>query len=81
MNLEQLAELVTTFVRDRNIPAEVVGVMPGEGEGCYTEVILAVHDGANDRRVALGVSRAADPDELRTRISDQLKANLGRVVS
>ena len=77
MNLEQLAELVTTVVRDRKIAAEVVGVMPGEGDGCYTEVILDVRDGSSTRRLALGVHRDAAADELRTRISEGLAANLG----
>src|SRR5262245_43046372 len=72
INLEQLANLVTTVIRDGNLSAEVVGVMPGEGDGCYTEVILDVRDGSIARRVSLGVQRDAGDEEVRTRISEGL---------
>jgi len=81
MTLEQLADLVTTVIRDRNIPAEVVGVTPSEGDGCYTEVILKVRDGSSARRVALGLQRDAATDDLRTRISEGLMANLGHPIT
>lgn len=54
---------------------------PSEGDGCYTEVILKVRDGSSARRVALGLQRDAATDDLRTRISEGLMANLGHPIT
>jgi len=81
INLDQLRQLVASVVRERNVAAEVVGVMPGTGDGCYTEVILEVFDGPPARRVTLGVQRDVAPDDLRNRISEALTANLSRSIS
>jgi len=72
IKLEQLGELVTTIANERDISATLVAVLPGQGEGCYTEVILDVLDGPTSRRVSIGVQRDADARELRTRIADEL---------
>ena len=72
IKLEQLGELVTTIANERDISATLVAVLPGQGEGCYTEVILDVLDGPTSRRVSIGLQRDADAPGLRTRIADQL---------
>ena len=72
IKLEQLGELVTTVANERDISATVVAVLPGQGDGCYTEVILDVLEGATIRRVSVGVQRDAETRELRTRIADEL---------
>ena len=72
IKLEQLGELVTRIASERDISATVVAVLPGQGDGCYTEVILDVLDGPTSRRVSIGVQRDADARGLRTRIADEL---------
>ena len=78
IKLEQLGELVTTIASERDIGTTVVAVLPGQGEGCYTEVILDVLDGPTSRRVSIGVQRDADARDLRTRIADELDALMVR---
>ena len=72
IKLEQLGELVTRIASERDISATVVAVLPGQGEGCYTEVILDELDGPTSRRVSIGLQRDADARGLRTRIADEL---------
>jgi hypothetical protein len=75
LNLDQLAELVARAVQQRGLDAEVVGVTPAEGDGCYAEVILDVADGAASRRLSVGVQRDAAPDEVCRRIIETIDAN------
>ena len=73
IKLEQLGELVTTIANERGISATVIAVLPGQGDGCYTEVRLDVFEGSAGRRVSIGVQRDAGARELRTRIADELE--------
>jgi hypothetical protein len=78
IRLEQLGELVTTIANERGISAIVIGVLPGQGDGCYTEVMLDVLEGSTGRRVSIGVQRDADVRELRTRIAEELDSLMAR---
>jgi hypothetical protein len=78
IRLEQLGELVTTIANERGISATVIAVLPGQGDGCYTEVMLDVLEGPAGRRVSIGVQRDADVRELRTRIADELDSLMVR---
>jgi len=72
IKLEQLGELVTRIANERGIKATVIAVLPGQSDGCYTEVMLDVLEGSATRLVSIGVQRDADARELRTRIADEL---------
>ena len=52
--------------------------MPGEGDGCYTEVILDLRDGSTARRVLRGAQRDAIDEQVRERISAERLANAER---
>jgi len=78
IRLEQLRELVTTIANERGISATVIAVLPGQGDGCYTEVMLDVLEGSAGRRVSIGVQRDAEVRELRRRIADELDSLMVR---
>ena len=68
IKLEQLGELVTTIANERGISATVVAVLPGRGEGCYTEAMLDVLEGSVAGRVSIGLQHARNtpPSKPRT---------------
>ena len=75
MDLQDLATLVEEVGRDLGITAEVAGVMPSEGDGCYAEVIADIaRPGADVRRISLGLQRDGLVETLRRQVAQELTA-------
>jgi hypothetical protein len=72
IKLEQLGELVTRVANEQGISATVIAVLPGQGDGCYTEVMLDLLESSAVRRVSIGIQRDAEARGLRMRIADEL---------
>jgi hypothetical protein len=74
LNLEELGQLVRTIARERRLDAEVIGVTPTGGDGCYAEVLIDIGNPSTDaQRVSLGFQRDAAVQELRTQIASGLE--------
>jgi hypothetical protein len=77
VNLRELTVIVTDVAREHSIQADVVGVLPSEGDGDYTEVVMSlVGCRAEPCRVTFGVGRGASPSELRAQVADKLVAHV-----
>ena len=73
LNLEELGQLVRTVARERRLDAEVLGVTPTGGDGCYAEVLIDIVNPSTDaQRVSLGFQRDAAVQDLRTQIASGL---------
>ena len=73
VNLGELRTIVKEVALEHRLSADVVGVVPSEGDGEYAEVVLSIVGcDAQPCRMSLGVARDASPAQLRAHVAGKL---------
>ena len=77
IDLDEVTRITKDVIAEQSLPLQVVGVVNGDGESAYTEVlinILGCHKAPC--RVTLGVFRDATPESMRREISEKLTRHM-----
>jgi hypothetical protein len=81
ISLDDIGRVAQEVASERQADAEVVGVISGEGDVQYAEILVSVKgDETEPRRFAVGVGRNASLSDVRAQLATKIAMRLDEIL-